>query len=83
MTAWTFRYTHVINVAVAEGFLTESHALASEVERGRRDLLDRLLSGQPSGPTRSAGRRGSACARTPRTRSSSPRTAAGRTASGS
>ncbi len=50
VTAWTFRYTHVINVAVAEGFLTESHALASEVERGRRDLLDRLLSGQPAGP---------------------------------
>ena len=50
VTAWTFRYTHVINVAVAEGFLTESHALASEVERGRRDLLDRLLSGQPVGP---------------------------------
>jgi hypothetical protein len=50
LTAWTFRYTHVINVAVAEGFLTESHALASEVERGRRDLLDRLLSGQPPGP---------------------------------
>jgi hypothetical protein len=50
LTAWTFRYTHVINVAVAEGFLTESHALASEVERGRRDLLDRLLSGQPVGP---------------------------------
>ena len=50
LTAWTFRYTHVINVAVAEGFLTESHALASEVERGRRDLLDRLLSGQPAGP---------------------------------
>jgi hypothetical protein len=50
LTAWTFRYTHAINVAVAEGFLTESHALASEVERGRRDLLDRLLSGQPPGP---------------------------------
>lgn len=50
LTAWTFRYTHLINVAVAEGFLTESHALASEVERGRRDVLDRLLSGQPPGP---------------------------------
>jgi hypothetical protein len=50
LTAWTFRYTQAINVAVAEGFLTESHALASEVERGRRDLLDRLLSGQSPGP---------------------------------
>ena len=50
LTAWTFRYTHAINVAVAEGYLAESHALASEVERGRRDLLDRLLSGQPPGP---------------------------------
>ena len=58
LTAWTFRYTHVINVAVAEGFLTESHALASEVERGRRDLLDRLLSGQPAGARRGAPRGG-------------------------
>ena len=30
--------------------MSESHALASEVERGRRDLLDRLLSGRPPGP---------------------------------
>ena len=50
LTAWTFRYTHAINVAVAAGYLAESHALASEVERGRRDLLDWLLSGQPPGP---------------------------------
>ena len=30
--------------------MAESRALASEVERGRRDLLDRLLSGRPPGP---------------------------------
>jgi hypothetical protein len=41
--------THAINVAVAEAYLAESNALASEVERGRRDLLDRLLSGRAVG----------------------------------
>jgi hypothetical protein len=46
LTALTFRYTHAINVAIADAYLTESNALASEVERGRRDLLDRLLSGR-------------------------------------
>jgi hypothetical protein len=45
LTAWTFRYTHAINVAIAAAYLTESHVLASESERSRRDLLDRLLSG--------------------------------------
>jgi hypothetical protein len=50
LTAFTFAYTHAINVAVAEAYLNESHALASEVERARRDLLDRLLSGRPPGP---------------------------------
>ncbi|WP_157592603.1 PucR family transcriptional regulator [Solirubrobacter soli] len=47
LTAFTFRYTHAISVAVAEAYLRESHALASETERARRDLLDRLLAGQP------------------------------------
>jgi len=45
LTAFTFRYTHAINVAVAEAYLGESRALASEVERARRDLLERLLAG--------------------------------------
>jgi sugar diacid utilization regulator len=49
LTALTFRYTHAINVAVAHAFLRESRALASEAERGRRDLLDRLLSGRAPG----------------------------------
>jgi hypothetical protein len=50
LTAFTFEYTHSINVAVAEAYMAESRAQASEVERGRRDLLDRLLSGRPPGP---------------------------------
>ncbi len=50
LTAFTFEYTHSINVAVAEGYMAESRAQATEVERGRRDLLDRLLSGRPPGP---------------------------------
>jgi DNA-binding PucR family transcriptional regulator len=45
LTAFTFRYTHAINVAVSQAYLRESRALASAAERGRRDLLDRLLSG--------------------------------------
>ena len=47
LTAFTFRYTHAINVAVAEAYLGESRALASEVERGRRDLLEGVLAGDP------------------------------------
>jgi PucR C-terminal helix-turn-helix domain/GGDEF-like domain len=47
LTAFTFRYTHAINVAVAQAYLRESRAVASERERGRRDLLDRLLAGPP------------------------------------
>jgi sugar diacid utilization regulator len=50
LTALTFRYTHAINLAVAEAYLRESTALASEAERGRRDLLDHLLSGREPGP---------------------------------
>jgi PucR-like helix-turn-helix protein/diguanylate cyclase with GGDEF domain len=50
LTALTFRYTHAINVAVADAYLRESNALATEAERSRRDLLDRLLSGRESGP---------------------------------
>jgi DNA-binding PucR family transcriptional regulator len=50
LTALTFAYTHAINVAVADAYLRESMALASEAERGRRDLLDRLLSGRELGP---------------------------------
>jgi hypothetical protein len=46
LTAFTFRYTHAINVAVAHAYLRESRAVASEVERGRRDLLDHLLAGR-------------------------------------
>jgi PucR C-terminal helix-turn-helix domain/GGDEF-like domain len=49
LTALTFAYTHAINVAVADAYLRESMALASEAERGRRDLLDRLLSGREPG----------------------------------
>jgi hypothetical protein len=45
LTALTFRYTHAINVAVAQAYLAESTALASEAERARRDLLDHLLAG--------------------------------------
>jgi sugar diacid utilization regulator len=50
LTGLTFAYTHAINVAVAEAYLRESRALASEAERSRRDLLDRLLSGGEPGP---------------------------------
>ena len=50
LTALTFGYTHAINVAVADAYLRESNALATEAERGRRDLLDRLLSGGQPGP---------------------------------
>jgi sugar diacid utilization regulator len=49
LTGFTFRYTHAINVAVAEAFLRESGELASEAERRRRDLLDRLLAGGEPG----------------------------------
>ena len=49
LTAMTFRYTHAINVAVADAYLRESNALATEAERSRRDLLDRLLSGREPG----------------------------------
>jgi sugar diacid utilization regulator len=49
LTALTFGYTHAINVAVAEAYLRESNALATEAERSRRDLLDRLLSGGEPG----------------------------------
>jgi hypothetical protein len=47
LTAFTFRYTHAINVAVAHAYLLESRALASELERSRRDLVDHLLAGRP------------------------------------
>jgi len=46
LTAFTFSYTHAINIAVAQAYLLESRALASELERGRRDLLDHLLAGR-------------------------------------
>jgi sugar diacid utilization regulator len=49
LTALTFSYTHAISVAVADAYLRESNALASEAERSRRNLLDRLLSGHPPG----------------------------------
>jgi PucR C-terminal helix-turn-helix domain/GGDEF-like domain len=49
LTAATFTYTHAINVAIAAAYMQESQALASEAERGRRDLLDVLLSGREPG----------------------------------
>jgi hypothetical protein len=49
LTAFTFRYTHAINVAVAQAYMRESQAVASEAERGRRDLLDHLLAGHVPG----------------------------------
>ncbi len=49
LTGFTFGYTHAINVAVAQAYLAESQVLASEAERVRRDLLDRLLSDLPPG----------------------------------
>ena len=63
LTALTFSYTHAISVAVADAYLRESNALASEAERARRNLLDHLLSGHPPGPRRSAGPRPSGCVR--------------------
>jgi hypothetical protein len=45
LTAATFDYTHAINVALAAAYVRERQALASEAERGRRDLLDHLLAG--------------------------------------
>jgi PucR C-terminal helix-turn-helix domain/GGDEF-like domain len=50
LTALTFRYTHAISVAVADAYMRESNDLATEAERSRRDLLDRLLSGREPGP---------------------------------
>jgi sugar diacid utilization regulator len=50
LTSLTFSYTHAISVAVADAYLRESNALATESERSRRDLLDRLLSGREPGP---------------------------------
>lgn len=49
LTALTFAYTHAINAAVAEAYLGESNALASEAERARRNLLDHLLAGHSPG----------------------------------
>lgn len=45
LTAVTFEYTHAINVALAAAYVRERQALASDSERGRRDLLDHLLRG--------------------------------------
>jgi DNA-binding PucR family transcriptional regulator len=45
LTAVTFEYTHAINVALAAAYVRERQALTSDSERGRRDLLDRLLAG--------------------------------------
>jgi hypothetical protein len=50
LTAFTFRYTHAINVAVAEAYMNASRAHAGEVERARRELLERLLAGGEGGP---------------------------------
>ena len=50
LTAYSFRYTHAINAALAAAYMNESRTLASEAERARRDLLERLLSGVPPGP---------------------------------
>jgi hypothetical protein len=46
LTAVTFVYTHAINVAIAASYMRESQALAAGRERGRRELLDALLSGE-------------------------------------
>lgn len=54
LTAETFRYTHAINVAVAAAYVRESQAVASELERGRRELLDRLLAAGPVDGARAA-----------------------------
>jgi hypothetical protein len=45
LTALTFTYTHAINVALASAYVRERGAIESESERGRRDLIDRLLEG--------------------------------------
>jgi hypothetical protein len=45
LTAATFDYTHAINVGLAAAYGRERQALASDSERGRRDLLDHLLAG--------------------------------------
>jgi hypothetical protein len=49
LTAWTFRYTHAIDVAIATAYVAESRAQASEAARSRRDLVDLLLSGVAPG----------------------------------
>ncbi len=46
LTAFTFRYTHAINSALAESYQRES---APETDRGRRDVLERLLAGGDPG----------------------------------
>jgi sugar diacid utilization regulator len=58
LTGVTFVYTHAINVAIAAAYMRESQALASGRERGRRDLIDALLSGH--GDTASHARRAEA-----------------------
>jgi hypothetical protein len=70
LTGLTFADTHAINVAVADAYLRESRALASEAERSRRDLLDRLLSGREPGPDEARRAEGSDCDRMPTTWSS-------------
>jgi hypothetical protein len=64
LTGLTFSYTHAINVAVSDAYLRESRALASEAERSRRDLLDRLLSGREPGPDEARRAEALACGRT-------------------
>jgi PucR-like helix-turn-helix protein/diguanylate cyclase with GGDEF domain len=50
LTAFTFRYTHAISAALADAYLAEAGAIAGAIDRSRRDLLDRLLSGvEPGG----------------------------------
>jgi len=45
LTAVTFTYTHAINLALAAAYVRERQAIASQSERGRRDLIDHLLAG--------------------------------------
>ncbi|MBE2318688.1 helix-turn-helix domain-containing protein [Solirubrobacter sp. CPCC 204708] len=52
LTGFTFQYTHAINVAVAEAYLGEARALATEVDRARRTFLEQLLSGATTDPAR-------------------------------
>jgi PucR C-terminal helix-turn-helix domain/GGDEF-like domain len=52
LTGFTFRYTHAINVAVADAYLREARALATEVDRARRTFLEQLLSGTAVEPAR-------------------------------